>query len=179
MNLSLKYIDWLIDWLIAASKVYVVFLSKLVLDKLVVYSCFCSNVFCSSIKAFSLLFSLTFTFTHIIYDVFIWFITLCLSYFLSFILFFFLKYFISNLIVITWTPRVRQKARYNTAKFDQITFIYFQNNKILSSQLANLAKWLSVCLRAKKLWVPVPFQWLKLQIWLLFRASSSLTFRKI
>ena len=155
------------------------FLSKLVLDKLVVYSCFWLK--CLLFFHKSLFYSVFTNFYIYPYNLWCFYLIHNALFKLLLVLYFvfFLKYFISNLIVITWTPRVRQKARYNTAKFDHITFIYFQNNKILSSQLANLAKWLSVCLRAKKLWVPVPFQSLKLQIWLLFRASSSLTFRKI
>ena len=45
-----------------------------------------------------------------------------------------LRYFISYLKVIAWTPHLRHKAHFNTTKFDQITFIYFENNKILEFQ---------------------------------------------
>ena len=45
--------------------------------------------------------------------------------------------------------------------------------------LAKLAKWLSVRLRTKWLWVRVPLQSLNLQIWRLLRARSSLTFRQL
>ena len=43
---------------------------------------------------------------------------------------------------------------------------------------ASLAKWLSVRLRTKWLWVQITLLSLKLQIWLLLRARSSLTFRQ-
>ena len=49
-------------------------------------------------------------------------------------------------------------------------------NKI---KLASLAKWLSVRLRIKWLWVRIPLQSLKLQISRLFRARTSLTFRQL
>ena len=45
--------------------------------------------------------------------------------------------------------------------------------------LASLAKWLSVRLRTKWLWVRVPLSSHKLQIWRLLRARSSLTFSKL
>ena len=48
-----------------------------------------------------------------------------------------------------------------------------------SAKLASLAKWLSVRLQTKWLWVRIPLQSLKLQIWRLFRARSSLTFRQL
>ena len=41
------------------------------------------------------------------------------------------------------------------------------------------AKWLSVRLRTKWLWVRVPLQLVKLQISCLFRAMSYLTFRQL
>ena len=47
------------------------------------------------------------------------------------------------------------------------------------AKLADLAKWLSVRLRTKRLWVPVQLQSLKLQISSLLRARSSLTFRQV
>ena len=47
------------------------------------------------------------------------------------------------------------------------------------SNLASLAKWSSVRLRARWLWVRVPLQLLKLQISCLFQARSSLTFWKL
>ena len=43
----------------------------------------------------------------------------------------------------------------------------------------SLAKWLSVHLQTKGLWVRVPLQSLKPQIWRLFRARSSFTFRQL
>ena len=49
-----------------------------------------------------------------------------------------------------------------------------QDGKIVAS----LAKWLSVRLRTKWLWVRIPLLSLKLQIWRLLRAWSSLTFRQ-
>ena len=49
-------------------------------------------------------------------------------------------------------------------------------NKI---KLGSLAKWLSVRLRIKWLWVRIPLQSLKLQISRLFRARTSLTFRQL
>ena len=49
-------------------------------------------------------------------------------------------------------------------------------NKI---KLASLAKWLSVRLRIKWLWIRIPLQSLKLQISRLFRARTSLTFRQL
>ena len=54
-----------------------------------------------------------------------------------------------------------------------------KHEKHLFSYLASLAKWLSVRLRTKWLWVRVPFQSLKLQILRLFRARSSLKFRQL
>ena len=44
--------------------------------------------------------------------------------------------------------------------------------------LASLAKWLSVQLRTKWLWVRIPLLSLKLQVWHLVRARSFLTFRQ-
>ena len=46
------------------------------------------------------------------------------------------------------------------------------------AKLAGLAKWLSVRLRTKWLWVRITLLSLKLQIWRLLRARSSLTFRQ-
>ena len=46
------------------------------------------------------------------------------------------------------------------------------------AKLASLAKWLSVSLRSKWLWVRIPLLSLKLQIWRLLRARSSLTSRQ-
>ena len=46
------------------------------------------------------------------------------------------------------------------------------------NHLINLAKWLSVHLRTKRLWVRITLLSLKLQIWRLLRARSSLTFRQ-
>ena len=46
------------------------------------------------------------------------------------------------------------------------------------AKLASLAKWLSVRLRTKWLWVRIALLSLKLQIWHLLRARSSLTFRQ-
>ena len=50
---------------------------------------------------------------------------------------------------------------------------------IINLDEASLAKWLSVRLRTKWLWVRVPLQSLKLQISRLFRARCSLTFRQL
>ena len=47
------------------------------------------------------------------------------------------------------------------------------------NHLASLAKWLSVRLRIKWLWVRIPLQSLKLQNSRLFRNRSSLTFRQL
>ena len=47
------------------------------------------------------------------------------------------------------------------------------------AKLASLAKWLSVRLRTKWLWVRILLLSLKLQIWRLFRLRSSLTFRQL
>ena len=46
------------------------------------------------------------------------------------------------------------------------------------AELSSLAKWLSVCLRSKWLWVRVLLQSLNLQIPCLFRAMSSLALRQ-
>ena len=46
------------------------------------------------------------------------------------------------------------------------------------AKLASLAKWLSVCLQTKWLWVRISLLSLKLQIWCLLQARSSLTFRQ-
>ena len=46
------------------------------------------------------------------------------------------------------------------------------------AKLASLAKWLSVCLQTRLLWVRVPLQSLKFQISHLFWARGSLTFRQ-
>ena len=54
--------------------------------------------------------------------------------------------------------------------------------KVLTAQLNHLAswaKWLSVRLRTKWLWVRVPLQSFNLQTWGLLRARSSLTFRQL
>ena len=47
------------------------------------------------------------------------------------------------------------------------------------AKIASLAKCLSVCLWTKCLWAQILFLLLKLQITLLFRARSSLTFRQL
>ena len=47
------------------------------------------------------------------------------------------------------------------------------------NHLASLAKWLSVRLRTTWLWVRISLQSLKLQIWRLLWARSSLTFRQL
>ena len=52
------------------------------------------------------------------------------------------------------------------------------NVKELLKRTSALAKWLSVRLRTKWLWVRIPLLSLKLQIWRLLRARSSLTFRQ-
>ena len=57
-----------------------------------------------------------------------------------------------------------------------LQLLYWQQRD--SNPQPHLAKWLSVRLRTKWLWVPVSLLSLKLQIWHLFRARSSLTFRK-
>ena len=49
----------------------------------------------------------------------------------------------------------------------------------LNCMKANLAKWLSICLRTKWLQVRILLLSLKLQIWFLFQARSFLTFRQI
>ena len=46
------------------------------------------------------------------------------------------------------------------------------------NHLASLAKWLSVRLQTKWLWAPITLLSLKLQIWRLLRARSSLTSRQ-
>ena len=46
------------------------------------------------------------------------------------------------------------------------------------AKLASLAKWLSICLRTKWLWVRISLLLLKLQIWQLPRAGSFLTFKQ-
>ena len=46
------------------------------------------------------------------------------------------------------------------------------------NNLASLAKWLSVRLRTKWFWVRISLLLLKLQIWRLLRARTSLTLRK-
>ena len=46
------------------------------------------------------------------------------------------------------------------------------------NHLAKLAKWFSVCLRTKWLWVRIPLLSLKLQICCLLRARHSLTLRQ-
>ena len=46
------------------------------------------------------------------------------------------------------------------------------------TKLVSLAKWLSVRLRTKWLWVRIPLLSLKLQMWRLLRAKCSLTFRQ-
>ena len=53
------------------------------------------------------------------------------------------------------------------------------NFRIQTKNSASLAKWLSVHLRTKWLWVRVQLQSLKLQILHLLRARSSLTFRQL
>ena len=47
------------------------------------------------------------------------------------------------------------------------------------AKLVSLAKWLSVRLQTKRLWVRIPLLLLKLQIWRLLPARSSLTFRQL
>ena len=59
------------------------------------------------------------------------------------------------------------------------TFSSECNGTRTQSGQVSLAKWLSVRLWTKWLWVPVPLQSLKLQVLRLFRARSSLTFRQI
>ena len=54
-----------------------------------------------------------------------------------------------------------------------------QELKTQLNRLASLAKYLSVRFWPKWLWVWIPLLSLKLQIWRLFRARSSLTFRQL
>ena len=60
--------------------------------------------------------------------------------------------------------------------FDLFVFIFLL--LFSSSSLANLAKWLCVHWRTKCLCVRIPLLSLKLQIWCLLWARSSLTFRQ-
>ena len=60
--------------------------------------------------------------------------------------------------------------------FDLFVFIFFLF--FSSFSLANLAKWLCVCWRTKWLCVRIPLLSLKLQIWCLLWARSSVTFRQ-
>ena len=53
------------------------------------------------------------------------------------------------------------------------------NHLVCKRTLNHLAKWLSVRLRTKCLWVRIPLLPLKLQIWRQFRARSFFTFRQI
>ena len=60
-------------------------------------------------------------------------------------------------------------------------FVNAPDRYVLKTQLnhlASLAKWLSVRLRTKWLWVRIPLLSLKLQIWRLLWARSFLTFRQ-
>ena len=53
-----------------------------------------------------------------------------------------------------------------------------RTDKYSQDSSISLAKWLSVCLRTKWLWVRITLLSLKLQIWRLLRARSSLIFRQ-
>ena len=57
-------------------------------------------------------------------------------------------------------------------------FVYMASMELEPTK-ASLAKWLSVRLRIKWLWVRVPLQSLNLQISRLFRARNSWTFRQL
>ena len=69
------------------------------------------------------------------------------------------------------------EADYNGTR----THIHLVRKRTLNhlAKLASLAEWSSVRLLAKGLWVRVPLQSLKLQIWRLFRARVSLTVRQL
>ena len=54
----------------------------------------------------------------------------------------------------------------------------FFNFDIFNSFKTSLIKWLSVRLRSKRLGVPIPMLSIKLKIWRLLQARSSLTFRQ-
>ena len=69
--------------------------------------------------------------------------------------------------------RVRHKIR--TYIQMHRTNKYSQHSSII---VASLAKWLSVCLWTKWLWVQITLLSLKLQVWLQLQAMSSLTFRQ-
>ena len=53
-----------------------------------------------------------------------------------------------------------------------------KTNFLLPIKLASLAKWLSVRLRTTWFWVGISLLSLKLQVWCMLRARSSLTFRQ-
>ena len=68
---------------------------------------------------------------------------------------------------------------YDTYSQNWIMRCPFSIQCVLTTQLnhlASLAKWSSVRLRTKWLWVGIPLLSLKLQIWRLLRTRSSLTF---
>ena len=74
----------------------------------------------------------------------------------------------------TWARKIR-----NLADSEQKWWIADGNTQAKVSILASLAKWLSVRLRTKWLWVQTLLPSLKLQKSHLFRARSSLTFRQL
>ena len=75
----------------------------------------------------------------------------------------------------------------STRNIDQVvSMLFFQRRRSFNvvstfkwqQPLASLAKWLSIRLRTKWLWVRISLLSLKLQMWRLHRARSSLTFRQ-
>ena len=74
---------------------------------------------------------------------------------------------------------IHSKMRMWNDKSIQSNAPYRQAVTTQFNNLASPAKWLSVRLRSKWLWVRIPLKSLKLQVSHLFQARSSLTFRKL
>ena len=87
--------------------------------------------------------------------------------------FFFVCSSVHGLLVKKWL------AMKNLSDYDRIRTHNYLIGKQTLNQLAKLAKWLSVRLPTKWLWVWIPLQSLKLQILRLLRERSSLTFRQL
>ena len=74
---------------------------------------------------------------------------------------------------------IHSEMRTGHDKNKQSNLLYIWAITTQVNLLVSLAKWLSVLLPTKWLWVRVSLQSLKVQMWRLFRGRSSLTFRQI
>ena len=84
----------------------------------------------------------------------------------------------NTLSVWSFTTFSGQKAPLHLCDSNAIRTHNYLDRKRTLNHLAKLAKWFSVCLRTKWLWVWIALLPLKFQIWSLLQTRYSLTFRQ-